>query len=237
MEAAIKVSELGRSIRATFRAFGAVYIVGGIGAAWLVRGPALWWTTPVKVLAGGCVGMGLYMFWKTRGRHPLPRWMYDPDKARNRVDVVARWPLEIMRKVIRMSWVRSFLEGASSAKPFAVSPSVPTAMLLLNRVGDLLHDLPRHVVERLGPVREIAESLERAVAQLRQRGVRLAAAAAEVAPGCAAHAEFLAELALVQRRIKDGTAELDRLRTNLLRLGAGLTFAEGITGDIERLTR
>jgi hypothetical protein len=72
------------------------------------------------------------------------------------------------------------------------------------------------------------------VAALRTRATRLADALSQVPAGSAGHGEFSAALEKTHARITDGVTALENIRTDLLRLGAGLIGANGITAELER---
>ncbi len=142
--------------------------------------------------------------------------------ARSRM--IGRWYNALLRQ--HVAAVKQMLGGSK--------PVSPAATLLLDRVTALFEQLQPDVRTRLGDVVPIAAALERAVAALRERATRIDSAIAELPAGDAAIQEFRGARERIDQRVADGVGALERLRTDLLRLSAGLIAADGITAEIEK---
>ena len=178
--------------------------------------------TAVTLLVGGTyLVLGL---WK---RVPL-RWLVP--ESRVSADSAA---LAFLRRLMRWGpLARFYARGAGTS---AVAPSaVPTATLLLQRVQELIDALPAPLRTRLSDVLPAAAGLERAVGALRERVAMLEHALAELPAGSLARAEFTAARERASDRLAECVATLEQVRTDLLRLGAGLIAADGITAELEK---
>jgi hypothetical protein len=112
--------------------------------------------------------------------------------------------------------------------------ALPTATLLLQRVEELVSNLPEAMRARLGDVLPAAAGLERAINALRSRLAQLDRAITELRPSDPALTEFAAARARVAARLTESVSALERVRTDLLRLSAGLIAADGITAELEK---
>jgi hypothetical protein len=217
---------------------GAFYIVAGLGIAAMVLQTrnGFHWSDAAAVplaISAFVVAFGVGTIWVGSNLGRLPKWLNLEGKPRN----LEQWPLRALSWLVGTRFFRAYYgrhEASSMALQAPPSSAIPTATLLLNRVDDLLQLLPADLRTRLGAAHDVAESLERSVAALRAHATRLADAISQVPVGGAGHAEFSAALDKTHARITDGVTALENIRTDLLRLGAGLIGANGITAELER---
>jgi hypothetical protein len=217
---------------------GAFYIVAGLGIAAMVLQTrnGFNWSGAAKVpltISALIIAAGFGTIWLGSNLGRLPKWLKVEGKPRN----LEQWPLRALSWLVGTKIFRAYYgrhDTSSLPLPAPSTSAVPTATLLLNRVDDLLQLLPADIRTRLGAVHDVAESLERSVAALRTRATRLADALSQVPAGSAGHGEFSAALEKTHARITDGVTALENIRTDLLRLGAGLIGANGITAELER---
>ena len=114
------------------------------------------------------------------------------------------------------------------------APALPTATLLLQRVQELIEALPAPMRARLGDVLPAAAALERAVTALRARVARIDRSLAEIPANSPARTEFVTAREHTAARLAECVSALEQVRTDLLRLGAGLIQADGITAELEK---
>lgn len=154
-----------------------------------------------------------------------------------RIEAATRLPVRyrILLWLSKQRATRWWFNRAKTPALTGIAPvAAPTATLLLQRVEDLVAQLPDDVRRRLPDVLPAAASLERACAALRTRLERLDAAAAELPVSSPARSEFKAARDRLAARLADGLTGLETLRTDLLRMSVGLGAADGLTLALEK---
>jgi hypothetical protein len=181
---------------------------------------------------GGLVGLALVAL--SLRRTTPPAWLFRRP-GRGPGDWTADdLILRALRRIMRWKWAQRLYAKGGPA-PSAPPPSaLPTATLLLQRVEELVSQLPEAMRARLGDVLPAAAGLERAIGALRDRTAQLDRAMAELRPADPARAEFAVARERSSARLTETVSALERLRTDLLRLGAGLIAADGITAELEK---
>ncbi|MES2179724.1 MAG: serine/threonine-protein kinase [Gemmatimonadota bacterium] len=192
---------------------------------------SLEWYLPFALFAAYFV-WGSTLLLSLRPNRPLPKWLKGGKGGGNYINA---WPLRAIRAFTRgrvAGWMFSKFGGADVRQ----SPgTLPTATVLLNRVQELVALLPPDLQKRLADVLPAATALERATAALRSHIGRLDAAMGEIPLLSPAREEFTTARTRAADRLEQCVGALEVLRTDCLRLGAGLIAAEGVTAELDRV--
>jgi hypothetical protein len=213
--------------------FGAWLIFAGAFA--FVVGALLWRAKSFAVgaepmTAGGCgAATGLALVLGSRSKR-FRSW-FVPGDAKRSIDDFA---LRCVQRLMRWSPLRRFYSRGVTTAPPSVPSALPTATLLLQRVEELVERLPSSMQVRLGDVLPAAAGLERAIKALRGQLSRFDQAMAELPPAHSARDEFARARERSAGRLEQSVSALEGIRTDLLRLGAGLIAADGITAELEK---
>jgi hypothetical protein len=184
---------------------------------------------PIPIFAFGIL-FGIALLVGARPGQPVPPWLVSRKTAK---DGPSSWGLRIVRRMLRSRWMARLFEKQGS--PAVASPSaLPTATLLVNSVADLVGALPLETQRRLGNVVPVATRLEQLVAGIRQRLVLLDSALAQLPAQSGARAEFEGARSHAAGRLAECVSALETLRTDCLRLSAGLIAVDGITRELDR---
>jgi predicted Ser/Thr protein kinase len=236
----LRMLETKRSLRQIYTMMGALLTgVGGFGAfvgfailgiANILRHP---FDLDVRMTAASIFSgiLGVVLLRAGLSKKPLPKWLAGGQRREGSVDDVS---FRLIRQLMRLGPLsRFYARGlAPSAKPTA--SALPTATLLLQRVEELVAQLPDALRTRLGDVVPAAAALERAIAALRTRLEQIDRSLAELPVASPARNEFTAARERTAARFAECIGALERVRTDLLRLGAGLIAADGITAELEK---
>ena len=191
-------------------------------------GRTVWWYGPYAI--GAAMSLyGVATLASVRAGRELPRWLRGKRHAGG--GIINTWPLRLVRGIVRTGMVRKLF--ARYGSPAAVrTDAIPTATLLLKRVEDLIGALPAAMQQRLGDVVPVASALERAIAALRVRIGHIDNAMAELSAASGARTEFASARSRSVARLEECVAALELIRTDCLRLTAGLIAADGVTADL-----
>ena len=174
--------------------------------------------------------VGLYQL---RGDRPAPRWMRS--NLKNGVgDFLSTVGLRFARVLTSATWIQRLAGFGAPPTPANASGASATAMLRID-VDAIWQELGASVRSRLSDVRPLARALETSSAALR---TRLAATDAALAGMPSPNPERLAlegQRARVQARLLECGAALESLRSDLLRLQAGLIEPVVLSEDLERV--
>jgi tRNA A-37 threonylcarbamoyl transferase component Bud32 len=216
--------------------------IGGVALA--VSGSLIWkgWTELARVPLiaelylkfGGAVAVfGTAILGLSFKRVAPPQWLWGGEASTQQMSALDP-ALHALRYIMRWKWAQRMYSKGIKTQINAPPSALPTATLLLQRVEELVSNLPEAMRARLGDVLPAAAGLERAINALRSRLAQLDRAITELRPSDPALTEFAAARARVAARLTESVSALERVRTDLLRLSAGLIAADGITAELEK---
>ena len=164
---------------------------------------------------------------------PLPRWMrWFHQRGSWSIDATM---LQLLRQFVRTPWFTRWYAGGMDDRGSGNGLSnVPTATLVLQRVDELVQRLPDPTRRRLADVLPAISGLEQANAQLRAHVERIEQELVKLPVAHEARAALLEAKQQAVGRLAESMAVLDGVRTDLLRLHAGLVEADGITEELDR---
>ena len=203
--------------------------VGGIGLARLWIDPNVQHSAFDTGLAIGFELVGLLLIIAGRSRMLPSKWFVS-----KRVWSPEALTLQLLRFVMHRGPLAHYYARGAAAPPHHAPSALPTATLLLQRVEELVAQLPDTMRARLRDVLPVAQGLEHAIALLRNRVEQIDRAIAELPASSVARMEFNAARDSTAARLADCVSALEQVRTDLLRLGAGLIAADGITAELEK---
>lgn len=207
-----------------------VYVGGAVGLMALSKGDSQLIPTLIALAIGGSgAWFGSSVLLRSfRPQGEFERWLEKPRQAPLRLRVLGWFA---RRPFVQRFFAKQSVPAVQGGPAIRVAP---TATLLLERVEDLVKELPPQVRARLGDPVSVARRMESACAKLRARGAKLDAALAEIPASNPGREEFVEAREHVGRRLAACTSALEQLRTDLLRLNAGLIQADGLTFDLEK---
>ena len=196
------------------------------------RSPAL--VIPELLVIGvATMVFSLINVWYVHAKGPLPRWM-QRFHQRGTWSIDAAF-LRLLRQVVRIPWFTRWYDRSGDGRLEELHRSaLPTATLVVQRVEELLQRLPDPTRQRLGDVLPVIAALEQANVQLRAHVAQLDDTLVRLPSSHAVRDDLLEARTRALGRLTDSIAALDGVRTDLLRLHAGLLEADGITEELDR---
>lgn len=212
-------------------ALGGLFAVFGFGVA--IKGHTF--RAPVLFIFAAAVAYtvgGVTLLRASKSPNPVnafTKWFLGSGKRRPTGD----WLLRGVAWFLQRRFVRRLFDPVLQARPTTISQGAPTATLLLQRIEDLIAQLPPDARARLGDAIPVASSLERANITLRKRLETIDSAIAELPMDSPVRTEFAQARERTAARLADCVRALEQLRTDLLRLSAGLLASDGLSLALE----